>query len=730
MRFAKIITIIYVLGVSYLCQAGCGWGGPSYQDFYDVLFGDNNRPQLYDGKNKANIKAWGDYFTDKYVNIEEIVYEYSQDQIRTLIVKEKKKKNKAGLQYLLYAKKLQDVSSRFSGDSRSWNYYDILETHDYNQEIVNEGIKAFKKVKNKELKLRYAYQIIRYYHYSKKYKKAIDFFESSVKNIKHKTELYYYCLDQVSGCYFSLKKYTEAGYGFMRVYLYSIDRKTSAMNSFNIYYDWNYKEIAALCQNDKEKAFAKTLVSDNYYNLSDAEWILQHAYDEEALSSIYYYHDIHEEGRRYWLNKENYSYFNYNDQDNVTWDKNIELINKIIQHPKTKQQDFWHTTLAYLHYLKGDFNEANNQMSNLSYNNGLNKGRFTFFKEYFTIANKPLNDKTENQFYSFYEKHIIGQKGMENTFRVDMFFTMLKLYYYHHNASLKADLIVLSKDQVDQIYDIEQLTKLKELWELEDKNKMEAYLLQTTFGNTLNVTDYINEKFGSYFLMIHNYTAANLHFKLLPKDYKVNLTSYFGTDDNYQFDGYSNIPAYVFSTNYTEGFQFPMTQILTDKTFRKKKFSFIKEEFNKQELAKYIAALKKMELFGDADAAFLLGNYYYNTSKLGYFRNILIYYSENNACLSCHTHKLLDEYNKLSYEYYEAALTKEEEKEQKAKITYCIAKNVAYDNVDYYNMDKDSPKYHDLFNALESEYRTTRFYKEIIKECSQFAYYSSNIFTR
>ena len=81
---------------------------------------------------------------------------------------------------------------------------------------------------------------------------------------------------------------------------------------------------------------------------------------------------------------------------------------------------------------------------------------------------------------------------------------------------------------------------------------------------------------------------------------------------------------------------------------------------------------------GNVNANYVLGNYYYNNSQFGYFRNILIYYSDNNYCSDCRTNEVLSEYNEYSNRYYAKALELSSNKEFKARVTYFMAKNLAF----------------------------------------------------
>lgn len=721
----KLILFSVILSVhGFKSFSACGGWGPIYIDFYEIFIADGNRPTPYDAINQANIKAWEKYFSGEFDDVYPVVYQYSVDEMEFLIQQNKKKKIREGLHYLKYAKEIQSQSNRFNIRSGSWDYYTILDDFEYKEELFERGVEGFKNTKSREIKLRYAYQVIRYLHYSGKYKEAIDFFEQNTQPSDNQYEIYYYCLDQIGGCHFSLGEQAKAAYSFLQVYMYSGDRKIPALNSFRIYYGWDFNKLLAMCKSDKEKAYAKTLVTGTYYNLYDAEWVMNNAYDEEVLLSIYYYDKVYEQGRYNWLNTNNFRYLKWDDEENIELTKSIDMLSQIADHPKSTKADFWNLSRAYLAYVKGDFGQASEYATKANSPIVVNKGRLEFFKEFFNVAKDGIiNDKVENAFYNFHLKYVESELATEKNFREDMYFTLLKLYYLYNDKVMKANLISMTKGDVDQIYELDQLDNLKKLYEDEDKNSLESFLLNKVFGTKLNITDYITEKKGSYYLMKNEFKKALELFKKLPKDYGPKLPKGW-VGNNYQFNGYSNVPAEVFSANINEGFDYNMSYIMTDKIFKNAQFSFIKDTFSKKELTEYLIKLTDQADNGSSNAHYLLGNYYYNTSGLGYFRNLLVYYPDNNNCSYCYSTKLIDNYNSVSYLHYQKALAKTTDREAQAKITYMMAKNVAYD----WKKDKKKKVYFSLFYSLVNEYKDTDFYKDIIVECGQFNYYAFNLY--
>jgi hypothetical protein len=733
-NYLLILSIYLFAGNSVIA---CSYGEPTYFDFHQLFIGDGDRGEACNCGISGNLEEWNSFFKNKYKDdISNIVFNYSIKQVEELLKTEKKKKYKQAFEYLIYAKELGLASDRIGGnvDPYSWEYEEILKKPFFKESLLDKGIKGFKKAKDKRLKMRYAYQIVRYLHYSRKYKEAISFYEKNVPQLNLKNELYYYSLDQISGCYFSDGQTAQAAYGFLKVIENSKDRKESARLSFSIHSSWDFDSLLVLCQNKKEQVQARLLVTSEYYNYSDAEWILKNAFDEEALLSIYYYNDVHEEGKYYWMELDNYKKTSwYNDDDEIARSKDINIIQQILAHPETTKKDFWSMCLAYLYHQQGDLIKANNTINKIKEVTIVSKDRLGFFKRFYAASGKnKITDEVENELFDIRDEHLKTLKGSEHNLMLDVYYTMLKTFYLSKKESLKAGLITLSKEGADQIYDLKQLSDLKNLYERKDKNKMELYLLAKSLGNGIDITDYVNEKTASYYLMTNEFYKAREYFKKVPKDYNAIIGASFSEESkNYQFNGYSNIPKQIFSINIKEGFQFNVDKMLTDKTYKNLQFNFIKDEFTKQQLNEYLIMLTHMANNGNVNANYVLGNYYYNNSQFGYFRNVLIYYPDNNYCSDCRTDEMLSEYNEYSNKHYAKALELSSNKEFKARITYFMAKNRAFsstfngysNNEDKYIADSRLTSYYGLFEDLNSTYRDTKFYQEIIGECKTFNYY-------
>ena len=190
----------------------------------------------------------------------------------------------------------------------------------------------------------------------------------------------------------------------------------------------------------------------------------------------------------------------------------------------------------------------------------------------------------------------------------------------------------------------------------------------------------------------------------------------------------------------------------TDNTF--KSFDFIDNSLNKQQLVEAIIQLKKLAQNKDEQAAnanYLLGNFYYNTSHFGYYRN-LFYYEAGNYYLSYiygyntipNTIKRAYNYNdgaglisynnpQKPYDYFLTAESISANNELKAKAVFQASKCeldlfFAKQNNSFYGYEGNysllySSSTRPMFARLKNNYSQTAYYKDIVSNCKYFRFY-------
>jgi len=183
------------------------------------------------------------------------------------------------IDYLIYAKNCEPNVVALD----AWNE----DTHDYAamEDLLNEGLKRFKKTKSNFLKLRYAYQIIRLAHYKKEYSRVLELHAFLMPKIDEVTinELrslvYYWIVGHKAGALLKLGDRTEAAYLYSRIFAECPSKRESAFRSFSIKFQAEWDEVLKRCASDKERSVIYALRA----NGADSQAI----YDMETIYDLY-----------------------------------------------------------------------------------------------------------------------------------------------------------------------------------------------------------------------------------------------------------------------------------------------------------------------------------------------------------------------------------------------------------------------------------------------------------
>ena len=163
---------------------------PRYASFllsYDSPFYESVDPQWK--VRNANIEEWQKYLGLDYDQAYCLVMKTTRTDIQALtkggqttdpklafLTPDFMQRHKQALLYLAYAKYLEPYM-HIIRQSESWNYYseysDLKEVSELDErKVVNVLIRSWNAETDKELKLRYGYQLVRFAHYNRKYDDA------------------------------------------------------------------------------------------------------------------------------------------------------------------------------------------------------------------------------------------------------------------------------------------------------------------------------------------------------------------------------------------------------------------------------------------------------------------------------------------------------------------------------------------------------------------------------
>lgn len=461
---------------------------------------------------------------------------------------------------------------------------------------------------------------------------------------------------------------------------------------------------------------------------------------------------------------------------------------KFTEKTKDKSKDeFWQIADAYLKFLKKDFNESNAILGNIKTSNPEYQEQIERMKILNDIVAQPKIDAAfEEHLTKDYPKLFEDKKQSDSSYYS---------YYYHKNdtSDFIRDVLanryflqgedgksfLMSNNMSDLQYNPNSslVKKVEEFYRKPNKTSFEKNVIAKNINDVGNVDDFFNLIYGDREMKLANFDKAKTYyskiknFKGIPRN-DVNWTedgTPIYTPRNYgdSFDGFKNIPNLIFGHNVWESFQSPDNVSMKGEDYSS--FPFIKPNMNKLELTDAAIQLKKLGNGNDANASKanqLLGNLLYNTSVLGYYRELFVMDIDNSnggkfdfwttgeetpyhyyyKDFLYHTYVEPDNFD-LALNYYGKALKQAADKEQQARILFQMAsaeqgkyyqwEAQQQSNIDYsdpkwsekndafrLSLDKaKNEKYRTYFTQLKSQYATTQTAKSLMGSCSYFDYF-------
>jgi hypothetical protein len=666
-------------------------------------------------------------------------------------------------QYMQFARQCSDLFMYRVRDS--WDYQDILDNEIPDvAPILKEGIKLFNAEKEPALKLRYGYQVIRILHYSKQYQNAVDFFNDKIESRFEKNEMYYYALDQVAGCYYSLEDFEQAAYFYVQVFNQSVDRKKSAFVSYSFCTRQEAEGKSHFQTTDDTIGYIVLKSLRSFSDDLDGIQALMNIAPADEKAELLFMRAINNVERRIWpthvgMGEKILPYLEDQDKQRV---KDLQQIaNAAFTNPKISNKDFWMLSGSYLAFLNNDLSQARSKLSPIK------SVAFADQKEIlshlYDVFSWHTISGTEEKYLSAILDDVISENAFNNYDLLSPAWKYLILdqvahLYYTNGQLAKAFLAHNNLEAINAISSLLLIDDLLAFTAKKDKNDFEKILMRraSTMPNNASPKDYLQFVKGLYYLQQGDAKTA----------YALLNTSSLNSGDSPSEEIYLGdyVSAKIFSNNITECFNCEDT-VMVDSVFLSPLFSFIQPAFSKAELALYLTKLDS--LTQDAKpwksklAHYLLANYYFNVANTGYYRGTL---SGQSNCCSYHyffseyehhsvasdliAHRegynlsdIADHYKsdnglaKKAYDHYAEVIAKSDDKELNARCLYMMAKcelneyyNVAtdlpYDGYDG-TVDADTKPYKNSFKQLKKEYTDTKFYKMIIRECSFFRYYCS-----
>lgn len=470
----------------------------------------------------------------------------------------------------------------------------------------------------------------------------------------------------------------------------------------------------------------------------------------------------------------------------------LEDLEKFTSKTKEKANDeYWQIADAYLKFLKKDYKASTEILEEIKTSNPEYLEEIKRMKVLNDIVSQPKIDaEYEDHLMKVYADYFVEKKVEKDTLQdggynygappstASFLKDVLANRYFLQGEDGKSFLMNNKLSDLQYNPNSTLVKSVEDFYRKPNKTQFEQQIIAKNMDNVGNIDAFFNVIYGDRAMRLADFDKAKLHYQKaqsfsgIPRE---NYERYNPETGNYEklvydgqnYDGFSNIPNLVFGHNIWESFQSADAESMQAEDYTA--FPFIKPKMNKLELADALVQLKKLGDGKDEKSAHanqLIGNILYNTSILGYYRELFVmdvdnsnggkydfwstdkkipyqYYYKN---FTSTTYIEPDNFD-LALNYYKKALNLSTNKEQKARLLFQMAsaeqgkyyqyeaKNQA--NIDYADPkwsekndayqkqmnDLKNQKYRTYFAQLKSQYSDTEAARTLMGSCSYFDYF-------
>ncbi|MDH4473669.1 MAG: hypothetical protein QE487_13750 [Fluviicola sp.] len=775
MKIAFKKSVILFLSLCIAIESiACGGGG--YYMEYDMLFDrnilfDNGKKttsynawvynsELYtqDSPRIQNTESWATYLENVYrkEDLERIIYrspdgfDKTKEQKRLHAKRMKdadiSKKEALFLDFISYALKVEKVIA--DNTPNPW----ADEVKEINQDDFNERIKEgkalLKAAKDDFMKERYAFQLIKLYRYSNQLDDAEKTYKTYFSNST--SLLGYWAMDHYAGILMKQNKPFEANHYFIKVYTNCSSKRESSYLSMQLDTEEDFKKTLALCTETEEKMALRYVRSmqTKALGLEDMQAITS-ALGNHEYARIIMTHEINK------LERGSQTEAEPTEEDikllteqvhNYT--KDLIAFNESML-AKDDEDQFWHLSLAYLHYLNGQHTQCSTLLEKI-------KPKSPDFQKQHTII-YVVNYLATRQILTEVDENILGEKlfelndnnvsypylydekDEEGYYLTDEYNTVNQFIFrqiYERSKTKNAFLeLVFSGRTISDMR-----SEYPYVDETSEKQSEVAYIdkvlndLQKTPETTLalyaaNSFFYNYEDYGYGRSLPVDFEGCEQQLK----EFKATLLMRDPARLDEAVAIFSELPKNLADeTIFGNPFEFNLKNPSFD--------HFYDNRYSLKSMSKYDLAKKLYYLYKNKSTAldyYKLGLAYYNTSYYGLQWKAMAYYRSSYAPNGNYSMKAAELFFK------KALITGKLTEEQKAQVYFMLARCeqneytekkgeiTAYFNsdnqytFDIYMSDMRSEGALSNFEILQKNYSNTSFYDELIEECSYFSYYAN-----
>jgi len=470
----------------------------------------------------------------------------------------------------------------------------------------------------------------------------------------------------------------------------------------------------------------------------------------------------------------------------------LDELEKFTSKTKEKSKDeYWQIADAYLKFLKKDYKESTEILNDIKTTNPEYLEQIKRMKVLNDIVAQPKIDAAyEDHLMKDYAEYFVEKEVKKDTANTDYDYygeapstasflkDVLANRYFLQGEDGKSYLMNNKLSDLQYNPNSSLVKSVEDFYRKSNKTQFEQQIIAKNMDSVGNIDAFFNTIYGDRAMRLADFEKAKSYYEKAQSFTGIPRENYDWTEKDGQkitqkqyapgeYDGFKNISDLVFGHNVWESFGSPDTESMKAENYSE--FPFIKSTMNKVELADALIQLKKIgagtgEKAAKADQ--LIGNLLYNTSILGYYRQLFVmdidnsnggkydfwstsrknpyqYYYKNFTDTSYIEPDNFD----LAIGYYQKALKLSTDKEQKARILFQMAsaeqgKYYQYGEKNQANIDYSDPKwsekeqahqteldnlknqkYRTYFAQLKAQYADTQAAKDLMGSCSYFSYF-------
>jgi hypothetical protein len=779
-NFSQRLTLLFLSASVALQSISCGWA-PEME--YEMLF---DREFMFDHtvKNKEynawyynvdlyneskqgmqNVERWSAYLENAYspedltafIYREETNFSSPEKELISLRTKRQRPlqstdKEKKFVDFIVYALKVEKLLKAYEPDPWEEEPRKIV-LADFTP-LITIALNQVKVNPDEFIKERYAFQLIKLYRYSKQLNHVVEIFNQQFKG--RESMLSYWAMEHYAGVLTELGRSYEANYYFAKVYLSCPEKRSSSYLSMKLKSAYDFQRTLEMCTTIEERMAlhyihamrTKSLALEDLTKIT--EEIGNHEYARMVMS-----HEINKlEKILLTRNQEDEEYLSENIKSLRLLKNQVPAYLKqlIALNEKMLAADgddfYWHLSLAYLYYLDGQHIACSTLLKTFRPTTDLIQKQYDIIYIVNYIETRPfLSDEDENilgsKLFELNEGNpsyptLTTYSESESTYMYEyntvneFIFRKIAERYGETNSFLNMifsgetfySLCTDSSTPVDDEHPSDFMLTIADIDKLLADMKRTSETKLTQFAASYYFTRYAYEDDETQKVSTFAQCAVMLN------EMKATMLLRNPSTVADAIDLYKSLPSTYLNDCYVHGSPFKFS-------VKNPNFQVHDEmESSLPKLTRLAFAEKIQQLQAEpltAANAYLLGLAYYNSSYYGLQWELLAYYRYYDSAQGNVNMNVAENYLKQALSL--GGLTKEQQAEVYFMLARCeqnryTLRNGEFPQEDYYEITfaeyfstMRSNGYMSNFKQLSTNYRTTKVYQDIIKECNYFTSY-------